>query len=253
MLGFFFGKKGKFKLQPKMKVELEIINPDGAKSYFATIKEATNKRVVITTPKEGNKYIQLEINEVVRCITLIGDTVYEVNLKVAHNRDHEFESIISANIKHFDTILTNLKDVSQLEIKQEVPLDFRAMRTSHLQGATTKNITKDSVEMVTNLPVPEGTDLRLVFKVPESPIVEAEGQSEKSIPLEEDSKKSKTRIIFSEKAKENNLMEQITQYVIHYQRRLERRREMEEKGEIPRKDDEIKPPPSPSRGPVRKP
>ncbi len=244
MLGFLFGKKGKFKLKENMEVELEIISPDGARSYFTQVVESTSKKTTFLTPKEGNKFIKLAPNNRVRCIVLIDDTIFETKIKVITALDREFEAKVSKDsITYYDTILSKFnKKKGDLKIEAEVPLDFRAMTTSHLQRAITKLITPDAVEVVTNLPVPEGTHLKLIFKVPESPPVETEGTSEKSIPLEEDSRKSKTRIVFSDKAKQTNMIERVSRYIVHYLRRLERRKELEEKGEIPKQEKQMSPP-----------
>jgi hypothetical protein len=242
MLGFLFGKKGKFKLKPKMKVELEVPVPNGVRSHFTQVKDASVKRCIILTPKDGTKALQLNTDDIIKCITLIEDTLYEVNLKVVTASKEEFEAIISDNVKFFDTLLSNVKEPDKLEITEKVPIDFRAMRTAHLQGAVTKVVTHESVEIVTNLPVPEGTDLKVIFRIPETPQVETEGVSEKSFPLEEDSKKSKTKIVFSEKTQKSTMFEKVTKYIIHYIRRKERRAEMEEKGEIPKRETDLKPP-----------
>jgi hypothetical protein len=248
MLGFLFGKKGKFKLKPKMKVELEIPVPDGVRSFFTQVKDVSQKRCIIITPKNGNKAVQINADDIIKCIAIIEDTLYEVNLKVVSASKEEFEAIISDNVKFFDTILTNVKEADKIEISEEVPIDFRAMRTAHLQGAATRKITRENVEIVTNLPVPEGTDLKVIFRIPETPLVETEGVSEKSTPLEEDSKKSKTRIVFSEKSQQSTMYEKITHYIIHHKRRKDRRAEMEEKGEIPKRETELKPPPGRTSG-----
>lgn len=242
MLGFFLGKKGKFKLKEKMQVELEFLTPSGVKNYFTEVLEVSSKKSTFATPKEGNKFVSVDINDIIKCITLIDNTIFEVNIKVTSALDREFEALISKNLQSFDTILSNLKKPEELNIEAEIPLDFRAITTSHLQRAVTKTITREAIEMVTNLPVPEGTDLKIIFRVPDSPSIETEGKSEKSVPLEEDTKKSKTRIIFSEKAKETEMIDDLTVYILHYLRRVERHKEMEEKGEIPKKEEEAPPP-----------
>lgn len=242
MLGFLFGNKGKFKLKAKMEVELQVPGPDIPRSYFCQVIEATPKKATFTTPKEGNRYVSISPNDIIKCIVLIDDTVYEVNLKVTTSLDREFEALVSKNVNSYESILSGVKKGDDMKMELEVPLDFRAISTSHLQRAESKTITKEYIDMVTNLPVPEGTDLKLIFKVPDSPIVEIEGTSEKSFPLEEDSRKSKTRIVFADLPKAERVVDKVTRYAAHYHRRMERIREMEEKGEIPKADERFGPP-----------
>jgi len=243
MLGFLF-KRGKFKLKEEMEVELEVIANERARSYFTEVTDASSKKATFLTPKEGHKYLKINTNDIIKCVALIDKTLYEVNLKVTAVLDREFEALVSKNVNHFDTVLSNFKKPEDLKITAEVPLDFRAMTTSHLQRAVTKTLTRESVEMVTNLPVPEGTDLKLIFRVPESPSVETEGTSEKSVPLEEDSRKSKTNINFTDKAKKTDMVDRVAKYIVHYQRRLERRKELEEEGKLPKSETEAAPPPA---------
>jgi len=229
MLGFLFRKKRKFTLKEKMEVELVVAGPRGPKSYFCLIKEASPKKAVFTTPKEGKRYVSISPNDIIKCIVLIEDRLYEFNLKVMASMDREFEALISKSVKDFPTLLTDNEKTPDMKVNLEVPLDFRAITTSHLQRAESKTISTDYLEMVTNLPVPEGTELKLIFTVPDSPHVESEGVSEKSSPLEEDSRRSKTRIVFCDLSKSPEVVDKVVRYMVHLQRRNERGREMEEK------------------------
>jgi len=231
-----FGKKPKFKLQENMEVELEFTLPDGLKSYFSKVMQVSKKRATFATPKEGNRFVNINPNDIVKMVVLIEDTIFEVNLKVTASLDREFEALVSKNVHRFDTIIKDRKKNEEPKLEAEVPLEFRAITTSHVQRATTKTITKEFIDMVTNLPIPEGTDLKLYFKIPETPVIETEGVSAKSEPLEEDKKKSKTKITFPEKVAESDIFDDIEKYILHYQRREERRKELEEKsqeGQIP--------------------
>ncbi|MCD4785640.1 MAG: hypothetical protein K8T10_17600 [Candidatus Eremiobacteraeota bacterium] len=230
-----FGKKPKFKLQEKMEVELEFSIPDGLKSYFSKVMEVSKKRATFATPKEGNRYVSINPNDIIKIVVLIEDTIFEVNLKVTASMDKEFEALVSKNVNRFDTILKDRKKNEEVKLEVEVPLDFRAITTSHVQRATTNIITKEYIDMVTNLPIPEGTDLKLYFKIPETPVIETEGKATENEPLKE-SKKSKTKITFPEKVTESDVFKDIEKYVLHFQRREERRKELEEsqqEGELP--------------------
>lgn len=231
-----FGKKPKFKLQEKMEVELEFTLPDGLKSYFSRVMEVSKKRATFATPREGNRYVSINPNDIIKMLVLIEDTIFEVNLKVTASLDKEFEALVSKNVNRFSTIIKDRKKNEEVKLEAEVPLDFRAITTSHVQRATTKTITKEYINMVTNLPIPEGTDLKLYFKIPETPVIETEGISAKSEPLEEDKKKSRTKVMFPEKVTESDIFNDIEKYVLHFQRREDRRKELEEnqqEGELP--------------------
>ncbi len=247
MLGFLFPNKGKFKLKENMEVELQLPDPEGPRSYFCNVIEASPKKAGFTTPKEGNRYVSINPNDIIKCIVLIDDRIHEVNVKVQTSLDREFEALVSKNVNSFETFLSKIKKSSDQPLLMEVPLDFRAITTSHLQRAVSRSISQDNMEMVTNLPVPEGTDLMLYFRVPDSPTIEVTGKSEKSVPLEEDSRKSKTRIVFSDPSKAQEAVETVTRYMAHYYRRLDRIKEMEERGEIPKSDDRLRPPMPPPR------
>jgi predicted nuclease of predicted toxin-antitoxin system len=223
-----FGPKSKFKLQDNMEVELEFTLGETFKSYFVKVVEVTNKKASFAIPKEGNKHIHLNKEDIVRLIALVGDTIFEVNLKVTNVMEKEFEAMISKNMKHYETLLKKFDKNQTVNLEVIIPLEYRAITTSHIQRANTKAITKEFVEMVTNLPIPERTDLKLFFKTPESPIIETEGTSAKSEPLAEDSKKSSTKITFPEKVVESNIFGNITRYIVHYQRREDRRKELNE-------------------------
>ena len=246
MLGFLFNNKGKFKLKENMEVELQLPDPEGPRSYFCNVIEASPKKAGFTTPKEGNRYVSINPNDIIKCIVMIDNTIHEVNLKVQTSLDREFEALVSKNVNSYDSFLSKIKKGSDQPMQMEVPMDFRAISTSHLQRAVTKSISLDSMDMVTNLPVPEGTDLILIYRVPDSPPIEVSGKSEKSVPLEEDSRKSKTKIVFSDPSKAEEAIEKVTRYMAHYYRRMDRRKEMEERGEIPKMDDRLRPMP-PSR------
>lgn len=246
MFGLFGGKK-KFKLQENMEVELEFSLPDMQKSYFTKVVDVSkSNRATFTTPKEGNKYVSINPNDIIKMVVLIGDTIFEANLKVISSLEKEFEALISKNVSSFDTILKKFDKNQPVVLDVEVPLDFRAITTSHIQRAVTKTITKENVEMVTNLPIPEGTDLKLIFRINESPPIETEGTSAKSEPLEADVKKSKTKITFPEKVVESNVFDSIVKYVVHFQRREKRRKELEEaaKKEEGKKTEDKKPLPT---------
>ncbi|MCE1245673.1 MAG: flagellar brake domain-containing protein [Firmicutes bacterium] len=239
-----FGPKSKFKLQDNMEVELEFTSGETFKSYFVKVVEVTSKKASFMIPRENNKPVPLSKEDIVRLIVLIGDTIYEVNLKVTNVMEKEFEAMISKNMKHYETLLKKFDKNQAVNLEVTIPLEYRAITTSHIQRANTKTITKEFVEMVTNLPIPERTDLKLFFKTPESPIVETEGTSAKSEPLAEDSKKSSTKITFPEKVMESNVFGNITRYVVHHQRREERRKELLE--EIQGKKDDGKTPAKPA-------
>jgi hypothetical protein len=241
MLGFLFGNKGKFKLKDKMEVELQVLAPEGPRSYFCQVLEATPKRATFSSPREGSHFIAFNPNDIIRCIAYIDDDIYEVNVKVLRASEKDFEALISKNVNSYQSIAAGSKKGEDTLMELQVPLDFRAITTSHLQRAESKAICREYMEMVTNLPVPEGTGLKLIFKVPDSPAIEMEGTSEKSLPLEEDSRKSKTRIVFEDQAKAAQMVERVTRYMAHYRRRMDRRREMEEKGEIPKTDERLRP------------
>ncbi len=223
-----FGSKPKFKLHENMEVELEIKFPDGLRSYFTKILEASKKKARIATPKEGTRPIPINSEDIVKLIALIDDTIFEVNLKVTNSIGGEFVALVSKNITRLDTVLKKFGKNQPVELETSVPLDFRAITTSHLQRGMTKKITKEQVELVTNLPIPGGTPLKLTFRIPGSPPVECEGTSAKSEPLEEDSKKSKTIIEFSEKVVESDSFDTIKKYMVHYEQRDKRRKELEE-------------------------
>jgi len=235
-----FGPKPKFKLKEKMEVELEFESPDGYRSHFSSVLGESRKKGKFGTPKVGKKYLPISKDDIVRMICLIEDTLFEVNLKVTQAMESEFEALVSKNITRLGTVLKKSSKKQPVELEIEVPLDFRAITTSHMQRAQTGKITREYVEMITNLPVPEGTDLRIIFKVPESPAVETEGVSAKSERVEEDSRKSKTRINFPEKVVESEVFDDVTRYVVHYQRRVERRKELEEAKEEAQKPDDKK-------------
>ncbi|MFP4497555.1 MAG: flagellar brake domain-containing protein [Vulcanimicrobiota bacterium] len=224
MLGFLFGKKGKFNLQPGMLVEIERkIDEETYKSYFCEVLDATQRKARIQMPTENNRPVKIAMDEKVKCIALIGSTLFEVNMLVKQTSGKDFEAIISKKVNSFDTMLTKMKKEEKFSVELEFPLDFRAISTSHLQRGKTKTISEEYVHVVTNLPVPEGTDLKVIFRIPDSPEVETEARSEKSEQLDEDSKKSKTQFTFTEKSVGSEEVEQVKQFVIHYQRRIERR------------------------------
>lgn len=223
-----FGPKPKFKLTKNMEVELEFESPEGFRSYFTKVLTTAGKKASFATPKVGKKYLPISKDDVVKMICVIEDTLFEVNVKVTQAMEKEFEAMISKNITRNETLLKKFDKKTPVELDAEVPLDFRAITTSHMQRGSTSKITKEFVDMVTNLPVPSGTDLKLEFRIQESPIVEAEGVSSKSEPVDEETRRSKTRIDFKDKIKESDVFDRVTTYVVHFLKRVERRKQAEE-------------------------
>ena len=223
-----FGPKPKFKLTKNMEVELELESPEGFRSYFTKILDTSRKKAAFATPKVGKRYLPINKDDIIKMICVIEDTLFEVNIKVTQAMEQEFAAMVSKNETRFDTLLKKFDKKQPVVIDAEVPLDFRAITTSHMQRGSTSQVTKEHVDMITNLPVPSGTDLKLEFRIPESPIIEAEGISAKSEPVDEETRRSKTRIEFKDKIKESDVFDRATTYTIHYLRRVERRKAAEE-------------------------
>lgn len=224
-----FGSKPKLKLQEGMEVELEFTFPNGLRSYFTKVLQTSKGKARFTIPKEGNKPLPIKMDDKIKMIALVDDSIFDANIKVTSSEMAEFQALISKNVSRHDTLLKKFEKKKPVELEVSVPIEFRAITTSHMQRAETSRIVKEEVSMITNLPIPPSTPLKLTFRIPESPSVDCEGTVTKSDPLDdEDSKKSKTTIEFSDKVKESNVFENVTRYAVHYLYREKRRKELEE-------------------------
>jgi len=90
-----------------------------------------------------------------------------------------------------------------------------------MQVASAKAVTATGMHIITNLPIPQGTDLYIEMNVPDSPLSKTKGKVAKSQRLPTDSKKCFTELEledFDLKEKENFL-----KYSILYQYRMKRR------------------------------
>lgn len=216
-------KKLRKKTQPvvdlaqRQEVELEFTTSEGPEDYFTKVLEFDRKKIVMAVPQRNRQYVP--------CST--GD-----KLVVTYIKDNFITSFASAiiNREEKEIILSTPRDVKQIKInvsKEDflidipIPVEYRALTTSHLQTAKTKSLTSKGVEIITNLPIPQGTVLYMEFEIPNAPTIKAKGKVMKSERLPSDSRKNLTAIEFEDIHPMDR--ENMLRYALYYEQRQLRR------------------------------
>lgn len=206
-------------LTQRQEVELEFVTPEGTEDYFTKVLEFDKKKIILAVPQRNRQYVPCSAGD---------------KLIVTYIKDNFVTSFVSAIIdrEEKEITLSTPKDIRQKKInvsKEEffidipIPVEYRALTTSHLQTAKTKSLTSKGVEIITNLPIPQGTVLYMEFEIPNAPTIKAKGKVVRSDRLPSDSRKNLTAIEFEDihpLDKENML-----RYALYYEQRQLRRQQ----------------------------
>jgi hypothetical protein len=194
VFGFFKKKKPNLKLQPDQEVEIEFSVGDQSENLFAGVLEVDKKRFTLKTPMKGKKPYPCSIGDTVTLVAFDGSSIQTFQSKIMEKRDREIDLLLPSEIDEEKIPHSE----SDYVIDAQVPVEFRAISTAHLQTAITREINSRGIKIVTSLPIPTGTILHLELEIPESPVIKAKGKVTESRKLPPDNKKSLTEIEFED-------------------------------------------------------
>ena len=217
MFGLFGRRKPILKIAPRQEVEVEILEGETPQSYFSHLINLEKKRIVLSLPSRGEKTAPCALGDKVTVAFMNDDIFVSFESRIIEKRSTQIELAVPREVFEEKTPLFS----GELNLEVPIPIQYRAMNTAHMQVASAKVITSTGMQIVTNLPIPQGTDLYIEMHVPDSPLAKAKGKVSKSQRLPADSKKCLTEIDLEEfdlKEKENFL-----KYTILYQYRMKRR------------------------------
>lgn len=83
-------------------------------------------------------------------------------------------------------------------IPLELPVEYRAMSSAHLQKGTVQEVGEGKVAFFSNVPIPEATQLNLEVHLPHRALIRAKGKVLTSEPLPVDARKKKVTVSFVE-------------------------------------------------------
>jgi hypothetical protein len=194
VFGFFKKKKPSLKLNPDQEVEIEFSNQDQSESLFTPVLEVDRKKFTLKTPFKSGKPHQCSIGQHVTIVALDGPSLYTFQSRIVEIRDREIDLTLPAEVEE-EKIPHSETDYV---IDAQVPVEFRAISTAHLQTAITREVNSRGIKIVTSLPIPSGTVLHLELEIPESPVIKAKGKVAGSEKLPPDHKKYLTEIEFDD-------------------------------------------------------
>lgn len=217
VFGFFKKKRTTLKLEPKQEIEIEFLKGEESESFFTIVLEVQKKTITLKTPQKGNQAYPCAAGDSIAIIFLDEGTIYQFSSKVLEVRDREID--IAAPTEVTEEKCPTSKIDFLLEVP--VPIEYRAISTAHLQTATTKELSSKGLKVITNLPIPDGTELHLELEIPDSPAIKTKGRVAGSQKLPSDTRKSLTEIEFIDFSPKDS--ESVYRYAILYQQRRARR------------------------------
>ncbi|MCL5037418.1 MAG: hypothetical protein M1269_09925 [Chloroflexi bacterium] len=208
-------------LERGMEVELEFIRGSGMRMGYSTVLDLDLKHIQMTLPKG------IEVDPPVD----LGDAVL-VSFVKSNNLAWFEAHVTERSANHF--MVTRVRDynVEILDfaypvrgVQINLPIQYRALNVSHHQTAQTKAINPETVELVTNLPLPVGTVLHMEIQVPDSPMLEFQGNVTSSVTLPADTRKSTTVVELVNATPE--VMTRLFNFIAFYLVRDRRKMEMD--------------------------
>lgn len=207
------GKKApKMKLEPRQEVEVEVVGPDSAESFFAKVVAVERKKLVVIRPPKLSVALHPGDSVVVTYLENDLTAVSSFESKIGDVKEREFEMALPTNIVEEKTPMAD----PDFSIDIPIPVEYRAMSTAYLQTATTRTITQAGINILTNLAIPPNTSLHIELQIPNAPTVKTQGRvaSSKKLPTE---KKHITEIEFEDiTAADKDI---IYRYALFYQQR----------------------------------
>lgn len=217
--GFLWQKKPTLKLMQSQTVELEFENPEGEyENYFANIALVDRKKVTLEAPEADGRPIRLVPGQPVT-ISIFDeerDVFFSYGTSVLDSREQDFDV---APPKDADCDEVPPRDDS-FRVEVPIQVEYRAMTTHHFQVATTHAITPNGLFLLTNLPIPPGTPLRLKLKLPNSPDIEAQGQAVTS-QTDKGTRKHVAEVEYEEITERDKQV--VLRYAVYYRQRQRRK------------------------------
>lgn len=217
VFGFLGKKKPSLKLEFKQEVEIEFCKGEDSESFFTAVLEVQKKKIILNTPSKGRHLYPCAAGNDVIIAFLEGSVISWFKTKILELRDKEMDIAVPTNIQEEKSPFS----VSSYRLEIPIPVEYRAISTAHLQTATTKEINSRGIKVVTNLPIPNGTEVHIELEIPDSPMIKTKGRVVASQKLPSDVRKSITDIEFEDFAPRDS--ENVFRYAILYQQRRLRR------------------------------
>jgi hypothetical protein len=220
VFGFLGKKKPSLKLEPKQEVEIEFCKGEDSESFFTPVLEVQKKKIILKTPSKGNHLYHGEVGDDALIIFLEGSSILRFKTKILEVRDKELDIAAPTDIQEEKCPFSE----SNYRLEIPIPVEYRAISTAHLQTATTKEINSRGIKVVTNLPIPNGTEIHIELEIPDSPMLKTKGRVVASQKVPSDVRKSITDIEFEDFTPRDS--ENVFRYAILYQQRRLRRQHL---------------------------
>ncbi len=217
VFGFLGKKKPSLKLEPKQEIEIEFNKPEEQESFFTVVLEIQKKKITLKSPQKGNHYYPCADGDNITIVFLEGGVIHHFKSKILETREREIDVAYPSEIIEEKSPYTE----SDFRLEIPIPVEYRAISTAHLQTATTKEINSKGIKVITNLPIPNGTEIHIELEIPDSPTIKSKGRVVGSQKLPADVRKSLTDIQFEDFSPKDS--ESIFRYAVLYQQRRIRR------------------------------
>jgi len=224
---FFKSKKPALKIKAKQEVEIEFFSDETFKTYFTTVLDVRRKEIILKSPGTERRPVKMETGQAITVTVFDPEDskLYYFNTTVTDAGEREFDIANATEVQS--------EDVPKFEngsIEAPVNVEYRAMKLAHSQSARTFSIGFNSIVLICNIPIPQGTDLHIEIQIPGAPVYSFKGRSISARPDPSSNKKHLCEIEYSDDASREDRLA-VMRYAVYLKRREYRRVQREGDGE----------------------
>lgn len=221
--GLFGGKKPALKLKDNQEIEIEFYTEEsGYETHFTHVLDIQRKSVIVKSPGTERRPIRVIPGQRMTVTTLENNVMYSFETQVLDAGEREFDIKPPENVK--EEKQPSFDENCQIEVP--ITVEYRAMNSAHHQVAQTFAITNTGLILMTNLPIPSGTTLKLEIEIPGAMGFSTSGNVIGSKPHPNDKKKHLCEIEYVDLSKQD--INSILRYALYSKKRLERKAKRDE-------------------------